>query len=293
MTIRIIPRLDIKGPNLVKGIHLEGLRVLGKPWDFAQTYYREGADELIYIDVVASLYGRNNLLDIVRKTAQNVFIPFTVGGGIRSLEDIRSLLRSGADKVAINTGAVYCPDLIRQGAEAFGSQCIVSHIEAKRMHGRYEAMTDNGREASGKDAVQWAKQAVSLGAGEILLVSIDREGTGKGYDLELIRSISKAVPVPVIASGGAGNAAHALEVISAGRGDAICAASLFHYHYVGSRVDTSSYAAEGNIEFIKQTRGCLEFMADRLQRMSIPGLKAEMVSAGLDCRAYQESSIHG
>ena len=172
--IRIIPRLDVKGPNLVKGVHLEGLRVLGKPEEFASKYYLEGADELIYIDVVASLYGRKNLLEIVERAAQQIFIPLTAGGGIRTFDDIKNLLRAGADKVAINTAGIRNPRFIKEAAQSFGSQCIVVSIEAKsRENGRYEAFTDNGREKTGKDVFEWAKEAVDLGAGEILVTSID------------------------------------------------------------------------------------------------------------------------
>lgn len=284
MNVRVIPRLDIKGPNLVKGIHLEGLRVLGKPWDFAYTYYKEGADELIYVDVVASLYGRNTLVEIVRKTAENIFIPLTVVGGIRSLDDIRILLRAGADKIAINTGAIHNPDLIRQGAQTFGSQCIVSSIEAKYMNGRYEALTDNGREVTGKDVFDWAKQVVDLGAGEILLTSIDREGTGLGYDLQLIRKVAEAVPVQVIACGGCGKPEHPREVIEKGKADAINAASIFHYNYLDQQVDTNEFKEEGNIEFIKQKRGGLGFMSDRIFRMGIQDVKRTLIASGIKCR---------
>ena len=232
MTIRIIPRLDIKGPNLVKGIHLEGLRVLGKPWDFALKYYENGADELIYMDVVASLYGRNNLSDIVKKTAENIFIPLTVGGGIRSLDDIKTLLRSGADKVAINTAAIHNSQLISESAEAFGSQCIVVSIEAKRTGDKYKAFTDNGREPTGKDVYEWAKEAVDLGAGEILLTSIDKEGTGQGYDLELCARVAESVSVPVISCGGCGKPEHLMDVVEKGKADAISAASVFHYYNI-------------------------------------------------------------
>lgn len=289
MNVRIIPRLDIKGPNLVKGIHLEGLRVLGKPWDFAYRYYREGADELIYIDAVASLYGRNNLLEIVKKTAENIFIPLTVGGGIRSLDDIKNLLRAGADKVAINTGAIHYPDLIRQGAQAFGSQCIVSYIEAKYINGRYEAMTDNGREVTGKDVFDWAKQAVDLGAGEILLTSIDREGTGLGYDLELIKNIAEKVPVQVIASGGCGKTEHIIEAIKIGKADAISAASIFHYNYLEHSVKTDEFNEEGNIEFIKQNRGGLGFMKDRISRLSIQDVKQTLAASAIKCRVNRSN----
>lgn len=284
MNVRIMPRLDIKGPNLVKGINLEGLRVLGKPWDFAYKYYQDGADELIYMDVVASLYGRNNLFEIVRKTAENIFIPLTVGGGIRSLDDIRTLLRAGADKVAVNTAAVHNPSLIREGAQAFGSQCIVSSIEAKYMHGRYEALTDNGRELTGKDVFDWVKQVVDLGAGEILLTSIDREGTGLGYDLELIQRVAGSVPVPVIACGGCGKPEHLIEVAKKGKADAISAASIFHYNYLDRQVEPDEFKEEGNIEFIKKKRGGPGFMPGRLSLMSIQDVKRILIASGIKCR---------
>src|SRR2546423_13233654 len=177
--VRVIARLDIKGPNLVKGIHMEGLRVLGKPEDFAEYYYRTGADELMYIDVVASLYGRNSLLDIVRRTAQEIFIPLCVGGGLRSVDDIRAVLRAGADKVSINTAAIRRPALIKEAAETFGSSTIVVSVEAiRKPDGKYEAYTDYGRERTGVDAVAWAQEAASLGAGELVVTSINQEGTG-------------------------------------------------------------------------------------------------------------------
>ena len=233
MNIRIIPRLDIKGPNLVKGIHLEGLRVLGKPQDFADYYYMHGADELIYQDAVASLYGRNSLLDIIERTATRIFIPLTVGGGLRSVDDIRTVLRAGADKVSINTAAVERPELIRESVLAFGSSTIVVSIEAiKNPDGSYETYVDYGRESTGVDAIEWASRAVELGAGELLVTSIDRDGTGKGYDLELTRQIAEAVPVPVIALGGAGRLEHIYDVIHEGRADAVSLASMLHYDFI-------------------------------------------------------------
>ena len=179
MTIRIIPRLDIKGPNLVKGIHLEGLRVLGKPERFARYYYEHGADELFYMDAVASLYGRNSLLDIVERTAREIFIPLTVGGGLRSVDDIRTVLRAGADKVALNTAVLARPELIREASRAFGSSTIVVQIDAlRRSDGTYEAYTEYGRQQTGVDAIEWAARAVDLGAGELVVTSIAQEGTG-------------------------------------------------------------------------------------------------------------------
>lgn len=228
--LRIIPRLDIKGPNLIKGVRLEGLRVIGDPHEFAVRYYRDGADELIYMDIVASLYGRNNLSEIIRRAAQDVYIPITVGGGIRSLDDARHILRSGADKVAINTAAIARPHLISEVARRFGSQAMVLSIEAKRVAaGRWEPYTDNGRERTGCDVLEWVQQAVKLGAGEILVTSVDREGTRSGFDLELIRAVSDAVNVPVIASGGMGTIQHFAEAAITGRADAIAMADVLHY----------------------------------------------------------------
>lgn len=228
---RLIARLDIKGPNLIKGIHLEGLRVLGDPETFATQYYEQGIDELIYMDAVASLYERNNLTDIVKHTAKNIFIPLTVGGGVRSVEDAKNLLRAGADKIAINTAAVRNPELISQMSRRFGSQCMVLSIEAKRNGlGQWEVYTDNGRERTGLSVVEWAVKGAELGAGEILLTSVDQEGTRKGFDLDLIRSVSETVPVPVIASGGMGSAEHLVDAVKIGKADAVAMADVLHYN---------------------------------------------------------------
>jgi imidazole glycerol-phosphate synthase subunit HisF len=228
--LRLIARLDIKGPNLIKGIHLEGLRVMGDPQSFAKKYYEDGADELIYIDIVASLYNRNNLSDIIHRAAQDVFIPITVGGGIRSLEDATHILRSGADKVAINTAAVKRPELISEMARRFGSQCMVLSIEAKKSgSGSWEAYTDNGREHTGLDVVTWAKRAKELGAGEILLTSVDQEGTCRGFDQELVQAVSSVVSIPVIASGGMGALSDVEDVVVVGKADAIAMANVLHY----------------------------------------------------------------
>lgn len=228
--VRLIARLDIKGPNLIKGVHLEGLRVIGDPQEYARRYYEQGADELIYIDIVASLYGRSKLTDIVRRAAHDVFVPMTVGGGVRGVDDVRDLLRAGADKVAINTAAVRRPELITEVSRRFGSQCMVLSIEAKQQaEGRWEVYTDCGRERSGVDAVEWARRGVELGAGEILVTSIDREGTRKGFDIPLTRAISHAVSVPVIASGGYGEPAHLDAVVRDGAADAVAFADALHY----------------------------------------------------------------
>jgi len=229
--VRLIARLDIKGPNLIKGIRLEGLRVMGDPQEFARRYYEQGADELIYMDIVASLYGRNSLNDIVQRAARDIFVPLTVGGGIRSVEDVRAMLRAGADKVAINTAAVATPELVRKVARTFGSQCMVLSIEAKAQGpDRWEVFTDNGRERTGLDVIEWAKRGVELGAGEILVTSVDHEGTGKGFDVRLSKAISSQVPVPVIVSGGMGTVDHAVEVARDGMADAIAMAHVLHYN---------------------------------------------------------------
>lgn len=228
--IRLIARLDIKGTNLIKGVHLEGLRVIGSPAEYAHKYYHQGVDELIYIDCVASLYGRNNLSEIVEDSVKDIFVPLTVGGGIRSVEDATRLLRSGADKVAINTAAVANPNLISEISRRFGSQCMVLSVQAKQLdEKRWEVLTDNGREKTGLDVVDWVKKGVELGAGEILLTSIDREGTRKGFDVELVKAVTKQVSVPVIASGGMGVPEHLIDVVRFGEADAVAMADILHY----------------------------------------------------------------
>lgn len=228
--IRLIARLDVKGPNLVKGVQLEGLRKIGDPNSYAKAYYDQGIDELLYLDIVASLYERNNLLEIVRRTTKDVFIPLTVGGGIRTVENVRDVLRAGADKVAINTAAIKRPELIREVSNKFGSQCMVLSIEAKKVaEGQWEAYYDNGREKTGQDIVQWAKQGCELGAGEILLTSVDMEGSAKGFDVELVRAVANSVPIPVIASGGMGNPQDLINVVNNGCADAVAMAHVLHY----------------------------------------------------------------
>ena len=228
--IRLAARLDIKGENLIKGIQLEGLRKLGDPKDFAVDYYHQGIDEIIYIDLVASLYGRSKIEGLVKRTAAEVFVPITVGGGIRSLEDVTELLHSGADKVAINSAAVANPKLISEVSEAFGSQCVVSSIEAKQFgEGKWEVLTHCGREKTGLDAVSWAREVVDLGVGEILLTSVDFDGTEKGFDIELVEAICSAVNVPVIASGGMGSNKDLNCILGVGGLGAIAVASMLHY----------------------------------------------------------------
>lgn len=229
--VRVIARLDVKGPNVIKGVHLECLRIVGKPEELAEKYYLQGADELLYIDTVASLYGRQNLLNIVNKASDKIFIPFTVGGGVRKLDDIKEFLKAGADKVAINTAATKKPQLINDAAKTFGSQCIVGSIESKKINtNQWEAYTDNGREKTGLNVVEWAKKLEELGAGELLLTSIDSEGTKRGYDLELIHQISKVVSIPIIVSGGAGELNHISECAKKFDISGMAIASMLHYN---------------------------------------------------------------
>ena len=284
MNVRIIPKLDIKGPNLVKGIHFEGLRVLGKPEDFARYYYEEGADELFYMDAVASLYGRNSLLDIVERASKEIFIPLTVGGGLRNVDDIRTVLRAGADKVSINTAAIARPELIREASRAFGSSTIVVSIEAiKKTNGTYEAYVDYGRQRTGIDVFEWAVRAVELGAGELVVTSINNEGTGQGFDLELTRRIAEAVPVPVIASGGAGEMKHILDVITKGKSDAVSIASIVHYDFIKENAyQSTDFASEGNIEFLKKGKSF-----SKIQGVSLPKIKDYLVTHGIGCRHVQ------
>lgn len=244
--IRLIARLDIKGPNLIKGIHLEGLRVIGSPNEHALRYYEQGADELIYMDCVASLYGRNHLGEIVMAAAKDIFIPMTVGGGIRSVDDATQVLRNGADKVAVNTAAVANPALISAIANRFGSQCMVLSVEAKQVGpGKWEVFTDNGREYTGRDVVEWVKEGVTRGAGEVLLTSIDREGTRKGYDIDLVKAVSTAVSVPVIASGGMGEIGDAVKAARDGGADALAMADILHYQRASIADVREAMRAEG------------------------------------------------
>jgi imidazole glycerol-phosphate synthase subunit HisF len=229
LKVRIIPCLDVKDGRVVKGVNFVALRDAGDPVEQAMIYDAAGADELCFLDITASHEKRPTLLDVVRRTASACFMPLTVGGGVRTLEDIRALLLAGADKVSINTEAVRRPDIIREGAEKFGSQCIVAAIDAKRANGRFEVFTHGGRNATGLDAIEHAVNLTRLGAGEILLTSMDRDGTRLGYDLELTRKVADAVSVPVIASGGVGSLDHLVEGVTLGHANAVLAASIFHF----------------------------------------------------------------
>ena len=226
---RIIPCLDVKDGRVVKGVQFVDLRDAGDPVEAAIAYDRQGADELVFLDITASHENRNIMLDVVSRTAEGIYMPLTVGGGIRSIDDVRGLLRAGADKVSLNTAALERPALIREAAERFGSQCIVVAIDARANGQGWEVYTHGGRRPTGRDAVEWAREATRLGAGEILLTSMDRDGTKDGYDLELTRAISTGVDVPVIASGGAGSLDHLWEGLVEGGADAALAASIFHF----------------------------------------------------------------
>ena len=244
---RIIPCLDVKDGRVVKGVRFVDLRDAGDPVEAAIAYDAQGADELVFLDITASHEARDIMLDVVRRTAEGVYMPLTVGGGIRSVDDVRRLLRAGADKVSLNTAALARPEVIREAAERFGSQCIVVAIDARREGERWRVYTHGGRNPVGRDAVAWAEEAVALGAGEILLTSMDRDGTKDGYDLELTRAVSEAVTVPVIASGGAGTLEHFHEALVDGRADAALAASLFHFgtHTIA---EAKRYLADRGVE---------------------------------------------
>jgi cyclase len=250
LTKRIIPCLDVTGGRVVKGISFNDLRDAGDPVELAAFYYQEGADELVFLDIGATPEGRETMVHVIERVAEQVFIPLTVGGGLRSVRDMRLMLESGADKTAINTAAVLNPSLISEGAKRFGSQCIVVAIDAKRVNGasepKWEVCTHGGRKPTGIDAIEWAKQAVEMGAGEVLLTSWDADGQRAGYDLELTKVISESVSVPVIASGGAGRLEHLYEALLFGKADAVLAASIFHYRNY-SISQAKEYLAEKGI----------------------------------------------
>ncbi len=230
LTRRIIPCLDVTGGRVVKGIRFQELRDAGDPVELAARYDAAGADELVFLDITASSDGRDTMVDVVRETARQVFIPLTVGGGVRTTDDAYRLLRAGADKVSLNSAAVARPDLLAECAQRFGSQCVVLAIDARRRsNGGWEVYTRGGRDATGLDVIEWVRRGVDLGAGEILLTSMDADGTQDGYDVELTAAVADAVPVPVIASGGAGTLPHLYTVLTAGKAQAVLAASIFHY----------------------------------------------------------------
>jgi cyclase len=229
LACRLIPCLDVDAGRVVKGTRFVDLVDAGDPAELAARYDGEGADELVFLDITATVQGRGATLDVVSRTAETVFIPLTVGGGVRSEQDVRTLLRAGADKVSLNTAAVRDPFLLAACADRFGTQCVVVAVDARRRDGGWEVVVEGGRTPTGRDAVAWAEQAAELGAGEVLLTSMDRDGTGEGYDLDLLRAVTGAVPVPVIASGGAGRPQHFADALTAGGADAVLAASRFHF----------------------------------------------------------------
>lgn len=279
-TVRIIPRLDIKGPNLVKGIHLEGLRALGRPSDFAKFYYEQGADEILFMDVVASLYDRNSLHDIISETAKSVFIPLTVGGGIRSLSDIKNILRCGADKVSINTGAIKNPQFIYEASREFGSSTIVVTIEAiKNKDNNYYAFIDNGREYTGLEVKEWAMKAEELGCGELIITSVDREGTGKGFDNELISLIANSVSIPVIAHGGAGRKEDIESLLNGNIVDSVALASILHYDAINKLCKDVNQYKEGNFDFLNSGKRVLQ-----IEPLDLSSLKKHLHNNDIYCR---------
>lgn len=281
MILRIIPRLDIKGSNLVKGVHIEGLRVLGKPELFSQYYYENGADELIYQDVVASLYERNSLQNIIERIASNIFIPLTVGGGIRTLEDIKNILRCGADKISINTAALRKPEFITDAALRFGSSTIVVAIEAiKQKNGEYLAFTDNGREYTGVEVISWAKKAEELGAGELIITSVDSEGTESGLNIELIKKITETVNIPIIVHGGLGKFEDIIDLKENSIGG-ICASSVFHYELLSQKILGESIYEEGNIDFLLSSNSF-----NKKRGFSILSLKVFLSKHGFNIRGF-------
>ena len=249
LTKRIIPCLDVTEGRVVKGVRFVELRDAGDPVEAAMRYDDQGADELVFLDITASSDARDTMVDVVERTAANVFMPLTVGGGIRSCDDVRRMLRAGADKVSVNTSAVQNPDLVRQASDRFGSQCIVVAVDARRVpgaEGRWEVYTHGGRTPAGIDALDWVRRVAGLGAGEILLTSMDADGTKAGYDVALNRAVSEAVPIPVIASGGAGDLEHMYEVLTEGKADAVLAASVFHFGELTVN-DVKSYLASKGV----------------------------------------------
>tara|TARA_Y100000590_G_scaffold468581_1_gene651842 strand:- start:27193 stop:28044 length:852 start_codon:yes stop_codon:yes gene_type:complete len=281
LKLRIISRLDIKGPNLVKGINFEGLRVLGDPKIFAKYYYEDGVDEILYQDTVASLYGRNSLKKLIEETVRDIFIPITVGGGIRSLEDIFTLLSSGADRVSINTAGFTNLNLLEDAVKEFGSSTIVSALEVikDKETGKYMLFTDNGRNPTGRDVVSWAKILEEVGIGEIILTSVDNEGTGKGFDQDLIALLNDNISTPFIVHGGIGNKEQVLQAFKGLNLSSISCSSIFHYDFIKFNQSFTKKPSEGNTTFLKssQSPSFIESVSPNL-------LKEFLKSSGLDCR---------
>lgn len=244
--LRVIARLDIKGEDLIKGINFEGVRKLGRPDEFARRYYQAGIDEILYIDAVASLYGRNNLVDVVERTTRDIFVPLTVGGGVKSVEDVESLLRAGADKIAVNTAAISNPKLLSEIAKNFGSQCLVVSIQAKRTPNGWECYVDQGREKTGKQVLEWVKEVQDLGAGELLIASVDKDGTRKGMDVDLVRSVCDLCAIPVVAGSGLGSELHAVKLLEEVQASAIVVGAALHHGDI-TVSSLKSYLCQNNI----------------------------------------------
>ena len=279
-TVRIIPRLDIKGPNLVKGVQLEGLRVLGQPNEFAEYYFKSGADEIFFQDVVASLLERNSLHEIISRTAKNIFIPITVGGGIKNLDDIYKVLRAGADKVSLNTAAIKNPNFISEAVRNFGSSTIVIAIEAiKNKNGVYFSFVDNGREETGVEVKDWARRIDDLGAGEIIITSVDQDGTGNGFDKKLVSLVKKNVSIPVIAHGGGNKTSNLLDTINLSSADAVAFASLFHYEAFRKIDQKFDESEKGNRYFVEKKE-----QYSRINPTTIKDLKHFLIQNNISCR---------
>ncbi len=289
LTKRIIPCLDVDAGRVVKGISFVDLRDAGDPAELAARYNEEGGDELVFLDITASSDSRDTMVDVVRRVSEQVFIPLTVGGGIRSVEDVRRMLRAGADKVSLNTAAIARPELIREAARRFGSSTVVVSIEAIRQaDGTYEAFTNNGRDQTRADAMEWALRAAELGAGEIIVTSIDLEGTGQGFDLELTRKIAESVSIPVIACGGGGKPGDVYEAVTRGKADAVCVASLLHYNAIRHLpVDVDEFD-EGNVEYLRQKR-----RFSKIQDATIREIKTFLMDRKIDCRLNEMEAIRG
>ena len=279
---RLVARLDIKGPNVVKGVHLEGLRVLGAPKDYANYYSDQCVDELMFQDVVASLYGRNSLDELIAETARDIFLPITVGGGIRSLADIYRVLRVGADKVAINTAATHNPQFIDEAVRVFGSSTLVIAIEAIRgADGQYYAFTDNGREGTGLEVTNWAKEAAERGAGEIIVTSVDREGTGRGIDVELVQSVSDVVSVPVVCHGGVGRKQHVVDALALPRVHGVSFSSITHYQYLANAAQNKNMGLlEGNYDYVRSGRSTYA----NVEPCTVVDLRTALFEAGIKTR---------
>ena len=278
---RIIAKLEVKNSNLVKGVNLEGLRVLGDPQKYAETYFNEGIDEIIYNDVVASLYGRNSILELIKVTSQEILIPLTVGGGIRSINDIYDVLENGADKVCINTAAFKRPEFVNEAAKIFGSSTIVSSLEVIKTENKYLLFTDNGREYTGIEVLDWAKKMEQNGVGEILLTSIDKDGTGNGMDIDLIDQLCSIIRVPIIVSGGASKINHIKSVFQKTKASGIALASMLHYNYFKKNVSLGiSKNLDGNRSFLKSKKNFLNF-----ENINITDIKKELMNSDIKIRS--------